>query len=76
MKKRVEVGWSGWRQITRVLCDKILAAKGKTLQEGSEDQQCCCFGDGGTYQKIGGRTCGGRVKDVEVLFVCHKDGHC
>ena len=56
------------------ICEKRVAAKVKGSIGGSEISNVVWFGDGGTEQKSGGKTGGGRVKDVEILFEIDEDG--
>ena len=64
------------RPSTLCQCFHIAAhVSGKVLQEDSETCNVVWFGDGDNDQKSGGRTVGGRVEDVEILFVSDEDGH-
>ena len=43
VKKRVQAGWSGWRKVSGVMCDRRVSAqmKGKVQNCGEREQPCC-----------------------------------
>ena len=70
VKKLVQVGWSGWRRVSGVICDRRVAAgmKGKGFQDGGEISSAGWFRDGGSDQKRGGRD-----EDVQMFSGSEED---
>ena len=64
MKKRVQVGWNGWRRMPGVICDRRVPATSNVVR----------VGDSGADEKTGGGDGGGRVEDVAIFIRSDKNG--
>lgn len=68
----IQAGWSRWTEVSSVLCDKSMSARKEVnvnkmvvVREASDNVR---LGHSGSEEKSGGRSGGGRDKDVELLF--------
>ena len=68
MKKRVQAGWSGWRRIPGVICDRRVSARVK--------RKVCNgvrVGDGGTDENTGSGDGDGRGEYVKIFIRSDKN---
>ena len=73
MKKRVQVGWTGWRKVSGVICDRRVPAKLKVMAYKAVVRPAM-LKDSSTEERTGGRDGDSRAQDVEVFFGSDQNG--
>ena len=75
MRKKIQAGWSAWKKITRVPCDRsVIKAERQVIQGDGEASNAVWDGDDDHDKKAGEKNRGGRNKNAVILTGENKNG--
>ena len=70
VKNRIQVGWSSWRRVSAVICDRKSASKSErqSVQDSNETINVIWFGNGSIGKEAGSRVGSGQTENIKVLI--------